>query len=162
MVYPIVLFFIVSFVCVSCIIYDTLAVFVLWDREWMMPLRFIRSTNTVLFLIFYTYFHFIIGVLFVGMSAPLFEGFGWWFHYDTVCADFSNVISFAFGRGLAFLVMMPVILQKCGWKGVFSVDIFIVFMICRMPYGLIVAACMIFVQWLVFRKRSFYHERWFP
>lgn len=25
---------------------------------------------------FYTYFHFIIGVLFVGMSAPLFEGFG--------------------------------------------------------------------------------------
>ena len=76
MVHPIVLFFIVSFVCVSCIIYDTLAVFVLWDREWMMPLRFIRSTNTVLFLIFYTYFHFIIGVLFVGMSAPLFEGFG--------------------------------------------------------------------------------------
>lgn len=26
-----------------------LVVFVLWDREWMMPLRFIRSTNTVLF-----------------------------------------------------------------------------------------------------------------
>ena len=45
-----------------------------------------------------------------------------------------------------FLVMMPVILQKCGWQGVFSVDVFIVFMICRMPYGLIVAACMIFVQ----------------
>lgn len=56
MVHPIVLFFIVYFVCVSCIIYDTLAVFVLWDREWMMPLRFIRSTNTVLFLIFYAYF----------------------------------------------------------------------------------------------------------
>lgn len=54
MVHPIVLFFIVDFVCVSCIIYDTLAVFVLWDREWMMPLRFIRSTNTVLFLIFFT------------------------------------------------------------------------------------------------------------
>lgn len=67
-----------------------------------MPLRFIRSTNTVLFLIFYAYFPFIIGVLFVGMSAPLFEGFGLWFHYDTVCADFSNVISCAFGRGWLF------------------------------------------------------------
>lgn len=103
MVHPIVLFFIVYFVCVSCIIYDMLAVFVLWDREWMMPLRFIRSTNTVLFLIFLRLFSFVIGVLFVGMSAPLFEGFGLWFHYDTVCADFSNVISCAFGRGWLFL-----------------------------------------------------------
>lgn len=25
-------------------------------------------------------FSFVIGVLFVGMSAPLFEGFGLWFH----------------------------------------------------------------------------------
>ncbi len=41
---------------VLSVIYDTLAVFVLWDKEWMMPLRFIRSTNTVLFLIFYAYF----------------------------------------------------------------------------------------------------------
>lgn len=48
-------------------------------------------------------FSFVIGVLFVGMSAPLFEGFGLWFHYDTVCADFSNVISCAFGRGWLFL-----------------------------------------------------------
>lgn len=103
MVHPIVLFFIVYFVCVSCIIYDTLAVFVLWDREWMMPLRFIRSTNTVLFSYFLRLFSFVIGVLFVGMSAPLFEGFGLWFHYDTVCADFSNVISCAFGRGWLFL-----------------------------------------------------------
>lgn len=81
MVHPIVLFFIVSFECVLCIMYYLLymirlEVFVLWDREWMMPLRFIRSTNAVLFLLFYTYFPFIIGVLFVGMSAPLFEGFG--------------------------------------------------------------------------------------
>lgn len=38
---------------------------------------------------------------------------------------------------LAFSMMVPVILQKCGWKGVFSVGIFIVFMICWMPYGLL-------------------------
>lgn len=57
MVHPIVLFFIVSFECVLRVMYYLLymirlEVFVLWDREWMMPLRFIRSTNTVLFLLF--------------------------------------------------------------------------------------------------------------
>lgn len=36
--------------------------------------------------------------------------------------------------------------SKMRLEGRFSVGIFIVFMICRMPYGLIVAACMIFVQ----------------
>lgn len=36
--------------------------------------------------------------------------------------------------------------SKMRLEGRFSVGIFIVFMICWMPYGLIVAACMIFVQ----------------
>lgn len=36
--------------------------------------------------------------------------------------------------------------SKMRLEGRFSVDIFIVFMICRMPYGLLFAACMIFVQ----------------
>lgn len=47
---------------------------------------------------------------------------------------------------LAFSVMMPVILQKMRLEGRFSGGIFIVFMICWMPYGLLFAACMIFVQ----------------
>lgn len=40
-----------------------------------MPLRFIRSTNTVLFLLFMLIFLFIIGVLFMSMSARLLGGF---------------------------------------------------------------------------------------
>lgn len=36
--------------------------------------------------------------------------------------------------------------SKMRLEGRFSVGIFIVFMICWMPYGLIAAACMIFVQ----------------
>lgn len=36
--------------------------------------------------------------------------------------------------------------SKMRLEGRFSVGIFIVFMICRMPYGLLFAACMIFVQ----------------
>lgn len=36
--------------------------------------------------------------------------------------------------------------SKMRLEGRFSVGIFIVFMICRMSYGLLFAACMIFVQ----------------
>lgn len=62
---------------------------------------------------------------------------------------FFKCIFMRFRARLAFSVMMPVIFKKCVRKSVFSVDIFIVFMIYWMPYcflGFVIAACMIFVQ----------------
>lgn len=47
---------------------------------------------------------------------------------------------------LAFSMMVPVILQKCGWKGVFSVGIFYCFYDLLDAVWFVIAACMIFVQ----------------
>ena len=127
MVHPIVLFFIVYFVCVSCIIYDTLAVFVLWDREWMMPLRFIRSTNTVLFLIFFTLIFFCYRCFVCWYECASFWGFRIMVSLRYCMRGFFKCHFMCVRARLAFSVMMPVILQKCGWKGVFRV-VFLLFL----------------------------------
>ena len=47
---------------------------------------------------------------------------------------------------LAFSAMMPVILQKCGWKGVFRLVFLLFFYDLLDAIWFVIAACMIFVQ----------------